>query len=150
MIEQYMWIIWLVIFVLSLIIEGLTAELVSIFFSLGSLVALIMSFFTGIPYYIELVVFVVLSIISLLALRPVMNRVLKKEKRLTNIDEFVGKEIKLSKGYEQYSFGEANIGGIIWRVLNIEEKEPINEGAEAVVISVQGNKLIVRKKEENK
>ena len=150
MIEQYMWIIWLVVFVLSLIVEGLTSELVSIFFSLGSLVALIMSFFTGIPYYIELVVFVVLSILSLLALRPVMNRVLKKEKRLTNIDEFVGKEIKLTKGYEQYGFGEASIGGIIWRVLNIEEKEPINEGSIAKIVSVQGNKLIVRKKEENK
>ena len=148
MIEQYMWIVWLVVFVLSIIIEACTLELVSIFFSLGSIVALILSFITGVPYYIELVVFVVLSVISLVALRPVMSKILNKEKRLTNIDEFVGKEVRLTKAYHQDDLGETKIDSVIWRVLNIEEKEPMEVGQEVLIVSVKGNKLVVKKKGE--
>ena len=147
MIEQYMWIIWLCVFALSLIIEAATFELVSVFFSIGAIVALIMSFIEGVPYYAELIVFVLLSVISLLALRPLMKKVLKKQKRLTNVDEFVGKEVKLTKAYEQYEFGEAKLNGLVWNVVNVNEKESIEVGKEAIIVSVSGNKLIVKIKE---
>jgi membrane protein implicated in regulation of membrane protease activity len=43
-IEQYMWIIWLVLFVAMLIIEAIGPALVSIWFALGAVIALILSF----------------------------------------------------------------------------------------------------------
>ena len=147
MIEQYMWIIWLSLFALSLIIEALTFELVSVFFSIGAIAALIMSFISGVPYYAELIVFVLLSVISLFALRPLMKKVLKKQKRLTNVDEFVVKEVKLTKAYEQFGFGETTINGITWNVVNVNDKEPIEVCQEAIVVSISGNKLIVKIKE---
>ena len=42
--EQWMWIIWLTIFVVSLIIEAIGTDLVSIWFAFGALVSLIISF----------------------------------------------------------------------------------------------------------
>ena len=142
--EQYMWIIWLVILVLSFIIEAVTFELVSIFFSLGALIALIMSFFEGIPYYAELIVFVLASLISLFGLRPLMTKVLKKQKRSTNIDEFINKQVTITKAYRKNELGEAKLNGLIWNVLNEDEKTPLEVGDEVKILYVSGNKLIVR------
>ena len=77
--EQYMWIVWLGVFVISIVIEATTAELVSIFFATGSVIALIISFIPGVEWWVELIVFVVVSGASLLGLRPLVNRLLKKE-----------------------------------------------------------------------
>ena len=60
MIESYMIYIWLGITVLSLVIEAFTTELISIWVAGGALVALILSAINGVPYYAEIIVFVVL------------------------------------------------------------------------------------------
>ena len=53
--EQWMWIIWLTIFVISLIIEAIGTDLVSVWFAFGALVSLIISF-TACPWWVELIV----------------------------------------------------------------------------------------------
>ena len=57
--EQYLWIIWLAIFVIALVIEASGPSLVSIWFALGALVTMIISFIPGVAWWIELIVFVV-------------------------------------------------------------------------------------------
>lgn len=143
--EQYMWIVWLVVFVVSIIIETTTAELVSIFFAAGAVVALIISFIPGVTWWIELVVFVVISAASLLGLRPLMNKFLKREKRDTNIDEMIGKKGIMIKGCDELNYGEIKVNGVIWTALNVDEKEPINEKEIVTIVAVKGNKLVVKK-----
>ena len=46
MIDDWMWLIWLGVFVIALIIEALESEIVSIWFSIAAIIALIISFFT--------------------------------------------------------------------------------------------------------
>ena len=143
--EEYMWIIWLAVFVLSIIIEATTAELVSIFFAVGSLVALIISFIPKVDWWIETVIFVVISGVSLLGLRPLMNKLLKREKRNTNIDEMIGKKGIMIKEYDEFNYGEIKVNGIIWNAVNVIEKETIKANEVVTIVGVQGNKLIVRK-----
>ena len=143
--EEYMWIIWLAVFVLSIIIEATTAELVSIFFAAGSLVALIISFIPKVDWWIETVIFVVISGVSLLGLRPLMNKLLKREKRNTNIDEMIGKKGIMIKEYDEFNYGEIKVNGIIWNAVNVIEKETIKANEVVTIVGVQGNKLIVRK-----
>ena len=140
-----MWIVWLVVFVVSIIIETTTAELVSIFFAAGAVVALIISFIPGVTWWIELVVFVVISAASLLGLRPLMNKFLKREKRDTNIDEMIGKKGIMIKGCDELNYGEIKVNGVIWTALNVDEKEPINEKEIVTIVAVKGNKLVVKK-----
>ena len=90
-IEQYMWIIWLVLFVAMLIIEAIGPALVSIWFALGAVIALILSFIPEVAWWIEVIVFVVISIATLLALRPILKRYIKRNNYNTNIDSFTGK-----------------------------------------------------------
>lgn len=143
--EQYMWIVWLVAFALAIIIEAATTELVSIFFAIGSLVSLIISFIPGVNWWIEIIVFVVVSGASLLGLRPLMTKFLNREKRSTNVDELIGKKGTMAKCYNENSFGEIKVNGVVWTAVNEDEGEEIKEGEKVTIVAINGNKLIVRK-----
>lgn len=142
---EYMWAIWLGVFVLSIVIEALTAELVSVFFACGSLIALIISFIPGVPWWVQIVVFVVISGASLLGLRPLVNKVLKKEKRMTNVDEMIGKKGVMIKGCDELNYGEIKVNGVIWTAISVDEKVSINANEVVEIIAVNGNKLVVKK-----
>ena len=83
--EQYMWIIWLALFVLMLVIEASGPALVSVWFSFGALIALIVSFIPGVSWWIELIVFTVVSAATLFAMSIVMSA---KEDMLSRILHF--------------------------------------------------------------
>lgn len=140
-----MWIIWLGVFIVSIIIEATTLELVSIFFTAGSLVALIISFIPNVPWWVEIIVFVVISGASLFGLRPLMNKFLNRQKRSTNIDEFIGKKGKMIKGCDEFNHGEIKFNGVVWTAVNLVDNGVINEGEVVVIVGVDGNKLIVKK-----
>lgn len=141
---EYMWAIWLGVFVIMIIVEASTVELVSMFFALGSLVALIISFIPGVEWWIQLIVFVVISGVSLLGLRPLIKKYFSREKRNTNVDEFVGKKVTIvdinGDGYP-----EAKLNGVLWRVSLEDEEDSIKAGEKAVVVKIEGNRLVVRK-----
>ena len=143
--EQFMWIIWLVVFVIAIIIEATTAELVSIFFCAGALVSLIVSFIPGVDWWIEVIIFVIISGASLLGLRPLMHKFLNKEKRDTNIDEMIGKKGLMIKGCDELNHGEIKVNGVIWTAMSADEKEEIGANEKVVIVGVNGNKLIVKK-----
>ena len=140
-----MWIIWLAVFVISIIAEAVTAELVSVFFCAGSMVALIVSFIPGVSWWIEIVLFVVISGASLLGLRPLMKKFLNKEKRATNVDEMIGKKGVMLKGCDERNPGEIKINGVIWTAVNLVDVEEIKENEKVIIVGIDGNKLIVKK-----
>ncbi|HNX16108.1 MAG TPA: NfeD family protein [Bacilli bacterium] len=142
--EVYLWIIWLSVFVLAIIVEALTADLVSVWFAIGAIVTLIISFIPGVAWWIELIVFIVISGLMLLCLRPLTNKLLKRNIINSNIDEIAGKKGVMVKGYDELNRGEVKINDVVWTAINADESEPIPEGAKVVVVAVNGNKLIVR------
>lgn len=146
--EQYMWIIWLSLFVLMIVIEASGPALISIWFAFGALISLIVSVIPGAPWWSELIIFIVISISTLLALRPIFKKYLKRNTVRTNIDSFIGK-----KGYviEDISFlrpGAIKIGDISWTAIPVNEKETIKEDEIVEVVSLNGNKVIVKKVED--
>ena len=79
---------WLMIFIVLLLIEICTVNLVSIWFALGALLSFFIAMFTN-NIFIQLGVFVIVSIITLLITKPIINRV-KGNKVATNLDRTVG------------------------------------------------------------
>ena len=143
-----MWIIWLALFVVMLVIEGAGPGLVSIWFSFGALIALLVSFIPGVAWWIELIVFVVVSVATLLALRPVVKRFYKRNNIRTNVDSFVGK-----RGYviEDITFlkpGAIKIGDVSWTAIPIDKNAKILENEVIEVVAINGNKLVVKKVED--
>ena len=143
---EFMWIIWLGIFVVALIAEVGTTELVSVFFAFGALVSMIISFIPGVEWWVQLIVFVVLSGASLAALRPVVRKYLSKEKRDTNVDEFIGKKADVID-INNDGYPEVKLNGLIWRIEPVDEEEKISVDEKVEIVAIKGNKLVVRKVE---
>ncbi len=146
-IEQYMWIIWLVLFVAMLIIEAVGPALVSIWFALGAVIALILSFIPEVAWWIEVIVFVVISIATLLALRPILKRYIKRNNYNTNIDSFTGKRGYVIEDITYLRPGAVKIGDVSWTAIPANKDEKIVENEIIEVVAVNGNKLIVKKVE---
>ena len=75
--------VWLGLLAFFVIVEAATANLLTIWFAAGSLVAFISSFFIENPI-IQIVIFVVVSLIVLVALRPIAKKydeLYKKKKK---------------------------------------------------------------------
>ena len=143
--ETWMWAIWLSVFVVSLIIEAIGTDLVSVWFSFGSVVALIISFIPGVEWWIELIVFIVISIVTLICLRPLVNKFLKKDVLNSNIDDIAHKKGILTKKITPLHSGECKVNDVIWTAISTNDNEVIQEGSVVEVLSVTGNKLVVKK-----
>lgn len=143
---EYMVWIWLGVFLLAIIVESLTQELVSVWFAFGALIALILSAFPSIEWYIQLVVFTVVSILLLGLTRPFAVKLLKNSTRYTNIDEFVGKRVPVITEISKYNSGEVKLNDIIYHASLLEEEtESIAVGQIVEIVTFKGNKVIVRK-----
>lgn len=141
--EQWMWVVWLVIFAITIIIEVCVPELVSLWFALSALLTMCLSFIEGLPYWGEIIIFVGVSLILLASTRNFVKKFLKaKEETKTNLDSLIGKEFKLVKKIEPFSKGEVIINGVAWDCETLDNS--IIEKDKIIVIkSIQGNKLIV-------
>ena len=148
MIETYTWIIWLALFVAMLAVEALGPALVSVWFAFGALVALIVSFIPGVAWWVEVVIFVVISLATLLALRPVLRRYFKRNNYNTNIDSFTGKRGYVIEDITYLKPGAVKIGDVSWTAIPVERDQKILENEVIEVVAVNGNKLIVKKVEE--
>ncbi len=136
--------VWLGILALSLIIEFVSLELVSIWVAVGSLVAMILAFCNVSPT-IQLIVFGVVTIACILGLRRIAMKFLFRNKGKTNLDVIIGTTHKLIKKVNADELGAVKINGVEWSVKS-ENDEEIDAGTIVEVVSVEGNKFIVRQK----
>lgn len=144
--EQYMVWIWLFIFISAIIVEAISQDLVSIWFSVGALVALILSGFELIPWYVETIVFIIASLTMVICTRPLAKKLLNNAIRSTNIDEYVGKQVKVLKEISKFEDGQVKFHDIIYSACLLEEEtETISEGEIVEVVTFRGNKIVVKK-----
>ena len=142
--EQYMWIIWLSAFVLFLIIEAIGTDLVTVWFALGSVLALIISFIPGVSWWVELIVFVVVAGACLLLVRPLARKYLRGQIVKSNADSLIGKKGMLLEKIDAFHRGAVQIGDVKWTAVGIDDNSKIEEGKVVEIIAISGNKLIVR------
>lgn len=137
--------IWLIIFIATIVFEMATVELTSIWFSAGSIFALIFSALGLAPAW-QIGIFFVTSFILLATVGKYGRKALNKNKIATNIDSFIGKEIIVLEDADFFHSGEGKVNGTIWTI-SCEQNISVAKGDIAVIKEIQGNKLIVVKKE---
>lgn len=139
--------IWLAVFVVCLIIEALTLDLLSVWFSLGALVALAVAATTDLAYYHQILVFVLSSAVLLAFTRPILKKLLKNQERKTNVDGFIGKDVCVLDDISKYEAGTVKLSGIIYQAILPEGEDDLIKSGEIVsIIAIKGNKVVVRKK----
>lgn len=136
-------ILWAVIFVVLLLIEIITVGLVTIWFAIGSIAALISTFF-GANYYIQIGLFLGISLASLILTRPLVTKYMSKNMEKTNVDEIIGKEAIITKDIIGNEYGEAKLNGEKW-LAKSNDGADLKEGDKVKITSVEGVKLVVEK-----
>lgn len=136
-------IFWAIVFIILVVIEAITTQLISIWFALASLVSLILSFFFG-PT-VQWVAFIVVSIVTLIATKPVANKILRKPRQHTNYELNVGKNAIVIETIDNATnTGRVTLNGVDWTAIS-EDGSIIDQRSEVVVKEVSGSKLIVSK-----
>jgi membrane protein implicated in regulation of membrane protease activity len=136
--------IWFGVVVLAGIIEASTMDLTSIWFSVGALFALIIAVIWGDNVILQAVIFIVVSILLLLGLRPVFKKYIRKNEIKTNADKLVGRTAICIKPIVNGERGEVKIEGKIWTAISNEDIQ-LDEKVE--VLSIDGVKLVVKKQQ---
>lgn len=136
--------LWTAAIVLFLIIEALTTAIVSIWFSIGSLAALI-ACALGADIYVQVLVFVLFSVVSIVCLRKIAVKKSRIGNERINLERIVGQNIVITQAVDNtLGSGMAKINDVEWRVIS-DNGEIIDAGEVATVVSIDGVKLVARK-----
>lgn len=139
-----MWLVWLGAGLLAVVLELLTASaLVSIWFAVGACAAALVSLL-DFSIGIQIAVFVIMSFLSMLIVRPVAARYLRGNVVRTNADRYIGEKGIVTKKITSNDWGEVKIQGTIWHAVSVEDEE-IEEGSRVKVVAIEGAKLLVMK-----
>lgn len=139
---------WLAVVIALLICEILTLGLTTIWFAGGALIAFLAAL-AGANSWVQIILFLVISIVLLVLTRPVAMKYLNRSREKTNVDAVVGKtgivtvDIDNLKGE-----GEVTLSGQPWAA-RTEGEETIAKDSLVEVVAVEGVKLIVKEKTEN-
>ena len=143
-----MWIyVWLAVTACALIIEFVSADMVTIWFAGGGLVAMILAA-CGLEWYVHVPVFIVVSFAAMLVFRKMVIEKLGKGEVKTNAETAVGKDFTLLSPITFGQAGSIKINGVVWNAVGENEDEVIDAGSVVTIKAIKGNKYIVKKKDE--
>lgn len=137
--------VWLVIAVALGILEAATVALVSIWFAIGAVAAMIPAYLNA-PFWAQILVFVLVSALCFVFTRPLFKKIIRVKKQPTNADGLVGQEGVATEDIENIECrGKVFISGLTWSARS-ENGELIPEGAVVTVKKIEGVTLIVERK----
>ncbi len=146
-IGNYMPYVWLAVIVFTAVCEIATAQLVSIWFVIGGIGGLITSLFTD-DIFVQCGVFLVVTLVTLLATRPIVKKMKHFEKTETNSDRAIGKIADVTLEINNLlGQGLVNVEGAVWSARS-DDESVIEVGTKVKVLRIEGVKLIVKKLEE--
>ena len=138
-----MTLIWTIVLVMAIVIEALTVDLVSIWFALGALVALITETF-HVDVTIQIILFTIISIGSVIITRPLAKKYLHGNIIKTNYDRAIGKHCLVTETIAPDNKGEVKVMGTLWLAASLNN-ELIEAGEYAEVVSIEGAHVVVKK-----
>jgi len=137
-----MWMFWLIAAGIFFIGEMLTAGFLIFWLGVGSLLALVTSLFAS-NLIIQTAVFVISSIILILATKSFADKFSKKDSVATNVYTLNGKKgIVIEEINPTNGKGQIKVGGEVWSAI-CEENLIIPKDSEVEIIKIQGVKAFV-------
>ena len=137
------WIAWLAVGIVFLVVELLTTALVSIWFVPAALLTCLVSLVTD-SFLIQVLVFIVLSIVAMIISRKVYKKYIKKDKDEVNADsKLIGKYGKTTEETDALN-GKVLVGDIYWKA-RTQNGETIPKDQSVKIVSVEGTTLTVTK-----
>ncbi len=136
---------WLVLMILFIIFELSTMGLFTIWFALGSLVALAIAAVGG-PVWLQVLVFAVVSILSFFGVRNLALGFFNKNRVRTNADGLIGRKGIVTEQISNiHATGQVTVAGQEWTARAVDDDATYEAGTMVVIRSISGVKLIVEK-----
>lgn len=147
---MYMIYIWLAVLCVGLLVESLNAgNLVTIWFSAGAVIPMIISCWgnTSVGVIIaEIIIFGVVTALCMIFLRRISKKVLfRNSNNKTNLDIYIGKKYIISNKYNNVTYIKFN--GIEYSAYleNDDEVNDLELGDKVEIVRFEGNKAVVKK-----
>lgn len=144
MAEFSMLIFWVVLLIILIIVEALTAQMMTIWFAVGT-VAAIVAELLGAQTWLQWVAFVIVSVIALVATRPLVKKLTKTKIQPTNADRCIGQVAVVTEDIDNMSAkGQVSVNGTIWTARS-SDGTVIPKDEKVVVEKIEGVKVVVKK-----
>lgn len=138
---------WLLLFILLLVVEFLTMGLTTIWFAGGAVAAMVVNMLGG-NIWMQMIVFLAVSLLLLIFTRPFAVRYINRGRVDTNIDKLIGAEAVVTESINNLeSTGKVQVNGLEWTARSKEADALIENGTTVEILSIEGVKLIVKEKE---
>ncbi|MBR0351977.1 MAG: NfeD family protein [Oscillospiraceae bacterium] len=136
-------IFWLAAMIILIIVEAIVPGLVSIWFALGALAALICALL-GAPVWLQILCFLVVSVVTLILTKPLVRKYQTGKIQATNADTVIGREcVVIEEVNNVLGTGAVTVDGKTWTARNQDEKSISGVGEVKKVVQIEGVKLII-------
>ena len=135
-----MTVLWLILFAAFLAVEGATVSLTSIWFAGGALAGLAACAAGG-SLRLQLALFVAVSFLLLLMVRPFASRYVHRRRGRVPEDSLTGRQVVVKERIDGGA-GRVTMAGEAW-LARSASGQVLEPGQQAVVTEVRGAKLIV-------
>ncbi len=135
--------IWLLITILTAVVELITTDLVSIWFTLGGLAALI-AYFLNASQLVQIVIFIIISLVCIISVRPLTKKYLRTNIVSTNYDRVIGQHGLVLKRIDADTRGEVKVLSTEWSACSFDNST-LEAGDYCEILAVEGAHLVVKK-----
>ena len=140
--ESMQKIVWLALLLIFALGEAVSVGLTSIWFAAGALAALIAALLGG-PLWVQLTLFFAVSLLCLIAVRPLAKKHLNSRVEHTNADRVIGAKAQVTEDIDNiHGKGAVVIRGMPWSARS-EDGGPIAAGTMVKVLRIEGVKVFV-------
>ncbi len=145
---EYLWIAWVIAGIAFAIAEVFTLGFVLLWFGVGAIAASLVAL-AGFSVTIQVVVFLVVSIVLTIASRTIFdatllrNRTPKLKMGVDALPGQIGTVVEPSKG--ALAEGAVKVVGATWTAFPVDGEEPLEVGDRVTVDRVEGSTIYVRR-----
>lgn len=134
---------WIIALVVLIVVEAVTAQMVTIWFAAGAVGAIVAERL-GAEVWVQWVVFVAVSAVALIATRPLVKKITKAKVQPTNADRCIGMVAVVTEEINNVEGrGQVHVNGVTWTARSLDGS--IFKKDERVIVErIDGVKLIVK------
>ena len=136
---------WLCGMIVFLVLEATTVSLVSIWFAVGCIGAMVAELL-GAPGWVCILIFMILSAVLLACLRPFVKKFIKPKITATNTDAIIGSAGFVTEDIDNLAArGQVKLGSMTWTARSTSG-DPICKDTKITVDKIEGVKVFVSPK----
>ena len=135
---------WIIVFLVLVFVELITINLVTIWFAIGAIASFAVTYLTD-SITIQIVVFILVSTVSLLLTRGIIEKVKGNKFEATNLDRVIGKIGVVTEEITKLEPGEVKVDGKKW---SATASKKLSIGTKVEILSIEGVKLKVKEVKE--